>query len=185
MECKRVHGSWIFLLPNHPPDSISRSKVLHIEYSKPPVFKWEDFRLTPESYKTTFCVMDVEGKRDNRTIEKYFGDLLLSLEGIAVEETNILSTTLHYQHHQAYLPMIITTANLQVCFVNPKDIGAEDGNSSLQSEIKPVSFIRFRKNLAGNLQYEGPLVDNLRKSTIENERTIMIVQAKSILDYFK
>jgi len=185
VECKRVSGSWTFLLPGHNLNSTRRSKLLHAEYPSPVSFRWEDRYIEPESNEASFCVMEVEGKKDNRTLEKISGEVLLSLESLAVEDVQLLSTAAKSQHSKLYIPMIVTTANLQVCLFNPKDINPDDGSIKSTSEIQQVRFIRFRKNLAGNPIYQSREFDSIKDTNLENERTVIVVQAKSITDFLQ
>lgn len=185
VECKRISGSWNFLLPENNPILVKRSKLLIAEYPSPVGFRWEDRGIYPESCEATFCVMEVEGKKDSRTLEKISGELLLSLESLAAEEVQLLSATSRSQHNKLYIPIIVTTANLQACLFDPKDISAEDGNIKTAGEIHKVEFIRFRKNLAGNPIYQNQEFNDLKESNLENERTIIVVQAKSITNFLQ
>ena len=101
VECKRIIGNWIFLLPKVQlvEKSISKALFMHYNQTNHTFFSsWEDARLTPLSYETTFCVLETGGKRDNRTLEKLSGELLLSLEHLAVEETKLYSKIFDNSH---------------------------------------------------------------------------------------
>jgi len=185
IECKRVSGSWTFLLPESNSTLTSRSKLLHAEYPDPVIFKWENKYIAPDSCEASFCVTEVEGKKDNRTLEKISGELLLSLESLAVEEVKSLSAAARSQRNKLYIPIIVTTANLQVCLFNPQDISAEDGSIKTASEIRQVEFIKFRKNLAGNPEYRSQQFYNLKDANFENERTIIVVRAKSLTNFLQ
>lgn len=184
VECKRVRGSWTFLLPNRDPKLVYAAKFLHAKFPPPDVFKWETAHFKPESYDAPFCVMEVEGKKDSRTLEKIAGELLLSLESLAVEEARLLSSRNQHSGKKWYVPIIITTANLQVCLFDPKEISAEDGSIQDTQEIKQVDFIRFRKNLTGNSEFQNQKFD-LKEAHLENERTVFVVQAKNITNFLQ
>jgi hypothetical protein len=185
IECKRVSGSWTFLLPSNNPSLVTRGKLLTAKYPGSTLFTWTDLKIIPESCEAQFCVMEVEGKKDSRTLEKLSGELLLSLESLAVEEVKLLSKLSPYEHEKRYLPIIVTTANLQICMFDPKNISPEDGSITTEGDMRAVDFIRFRKNLAGNPEFQQQNFDTLTKANRENERSVFVVQAKSITSFLE
>jgi hypothetical protein len=149
-------------------------------------FSWRKFSLTPASLEASFCVMETGGKKDSRILEGLAGELLLSMEQLAIQETNLRRPYLegrnHSSQHMLYLPVIVTTATLQTMNFNPSDIDIADGKIT-QSTVSEVEFIRFRKNLASNVEYEKLRMVTLKDLNRENERSVLVVQAETFISF--
>jgi len=188
IECKKYSDNWIFLIPNKNPSATRESKIFAGFYENSLIVNdWRKTLIRPETYESSFCV---SATKDSRTLEKISGELLLSLESLAIEESKltmdhgngILSALF-------YLPIIITTAKLYICLFDPGNINLDNGEIS-ESEIKPVNFIRFNKNLATSLKDHKSnkdyySKDSLVRTNLENDRTVFIVQSESILGFLK
>ena len=192
IECKRVIGSWTFLIPNPSQYLAGKYRLYHASYTSSD-FSWTEIDAVPESHESAFCVMEVEGKRDNRTLEKISGELLLSLEHLAHEEANLYqemhkgSDSQNQRLYQRsndmyYLPIIVTTANLQTCVFDPVNVSLNDGKIS-SSKIEQVSFIRFRKNLATSHKFNKPNIVDIREANRENDRIIFVVKAEDLIKF--
>jgi hypothetical protein len=192
VECKRVSGSWTFLLPDMNPSDTSKTRILHTD-SKLHQLTWEERNIEPRSYHSAFCVMEVDGKKDSRTLEKLSGEVLLSLEYLALEDRKLhqvrLSTSKQvdpYEPELFYLPIVVTTAKLQTCIFDPNSVSINDGKIPSTSRIEEIKFIRFRKNLATTTDkrwFTEPEVYDLSASNQENDRTVFVVQAKHFVDF--
>jgi hypothetical protein len=161
--------------PSHPPLAPNSNKF---------AFGWVNTLAKRESYQSAYCVMETEGKKDTRTLEKITGDVMLSLECLCTEETRLLSQQLLEAKDIYYFPAIATTAELQVYAFDPSTVSEIDGTIPPSKPV-PVDFIRFRKGLATNLEYSKPSMGNLRESNQENERTVFVIQAKAFLNFLK
>lgn len=185
VECKRVLGSWTFLVPMLQSVHDEEFKSLLVDYQNFS-FSWRRFSLEPAAPEASFCVMETGGKRDNRIIESLAGELLLSMEQLAIQETNLVRPQiekLNLPHQRMlYLPVIVTTATLQTMNFNPSDIGIADGKVT-QSTVAEIEFIRFRKNLASTVDYERPTMYTLKDLNRENDRSVLIVQAESFIKF--
>ena len=121
------------------------------------------------------------------TLEKFSGELLLSLEYLAREESELYLKNFKalQQHHPfsiIYLPIIVTTANLYTMKFDPSNVDITDGKVT-KSNLAPVEFVRLRKNLATSIEYDKAkmyLLDDINK---ENDRTVFIVQANSFIKF--
>jgi hypothetical protein len=89
VECKRILGNWIFLIPQKLPENVQITKFLSVDYDTYN-YLWSPLRISPESKESSFCIMETEGKKDSRTLEKYSNEILLSLESMAIEETELI-----------------------------------------------------------------------------------------------
>lgn len=187
VECKRILGSWTFLLPMVQPYKTPEVMALSVDHE---TFKysWSKFRIAPESHEALFCVMETGGKKDSRTLENLAGELLLSLEYLAIEETELIKSHLEgslpqsYADRRIYLPIIVTTADLKSMSFSPLKVGIKDGKIT-ESFIEPVEFIRFRKNLATNISYEKSNIRTVRELNQENDRTVFVVKAENFIDF--
>ncbi len=187
VECKRIIGSWTFLLPKVQPFQMSEVMALSVDH-KTFKYLWSKFQIEPESYEASFCVMETGGKKDSRTLEKLAGELLLSLEYLAIEETELVKSIYSelphppYADRQIFLPIIVTTADLQTMRFNPLKVDIKDGKI-IESTVEPIEFIRFKKNLATNISYEKPKMNTLRELNRENDRTVFIVKAEGFIHF--
>src|SRR6266508_6029631 len=107
VECKRIIGSWTFLVPMIQPVHDEEFKSLLVDYQNFS-FAWKKFPLAPASPEASFCVMETGGKKDSRIIESLAGELLLSLEQLAIQETNLVRPHIENlnrsSQHMLYLP---------------------------------------------------------------------------------
>ena len=185
IECKRIIGNWIFLLPKNQSMSTREVRILCTDYGTSK-FLWTTKSLYPESNEAQYCVMETGGKRDSRTLEKLAGENLLSLEYLAMQDADLfksISDRIGIPRQQMfYLPIIVTTANLQTMTFDRTKVDIENGQIT-ESELMPIEFIRFRKNLATNIEYDKPEMFTLDQQNQENDRTLFIVQAKSFIKF--
>lgn len=192
IECKRIIGNWIFLLPQVQFNEKYNIKALIADYDQNNNFfytYWKDTFLTPQSNEATFCVMETGGKRDSRTLENLSGELLLSLEHLVVEETKLYSKFFEKMSNPSrfsivYLPVIVTTANLHLMNFDPSKIDIKTGKV-IKNDLAPVEFIRFRKNLATSIDPTRPDNSTLDDINRENDRTVFVVQAKSFITFLE
>jgi hypothetical protein len=186
VECKRISGNWIFLLPTEQTNQKRDTRVLSFDLQ---AFKflWSKTALDPMSNIANFCIMETEGKKDSRTLEKLSGELLLSLEYLALEESGLIiewSKDLQRSPGKmVYIPIIVTTANLQVATFDPSNFDRNKGKIIGDCSPSPVEYIRFQKNLATNIEYEKPSLGSLSESNRENDRTVFVVSAESLAKF--
>jgi hypothetical protein len=151
-------------------------------------FTWEKLYLDPVSQESLFCIFETGGKKDSRTLEKLSGELLLSLEYTAKEENRLLQSVISNLNLQnvtmTYIPVIVTTANLQGMKFEHPDIEIANGKIT-KSETEPIKYIRFRKNLASSIRYDNTEVTRLRDLNKLNDRTVFVVQAESFIEFLR
>jgi hypothetical protein len=183
IECKRITGNWNFLIPHEKPNKTNNFKGFFIPINTPDnlnEMKWVPHYMYPESYVSSFCVLETNNQKDDRSLEKISGDLLESLESIAKEEIPYKCKPV-FATELLYLPVIVTTANIQLCFFNPEDISLDDGKITA-SEIIEQDYVRFEKSLSSNIVDPNPIED-IRKADKSNSRTVVIVQANKINNF--
>lgn len=189
VECKRIDGSWTFLLPTAQP--FNDYKVMGLMATHTPTsYSWNEFGIFPQSLEASFCVMETDGKKDSRTLEKLAGDLLLSLEYLAVEETTLFNSfgenisSPSSSGKMFYLPVIVTTANLQTMTFHPSAVDVKTGKiDTSQSTLSPLEYIRFRKNLATTVKNGKIPIYSLADVNRNNDRTVFVVQAESFISF--
>jgi len=187
VECKRIkEGSWNFLLPTETEQIINELKFRALSIDrKTAKYSFNDLGIKPESLVSSFCVMETKGEKDTRTLEKLSGELLLSIEYLQIDETDLLNDLQkgadRYQY--VYIPIIVTTAKLQTVKFIPSTVDIKSGNLT-DSKKEPVEFIRFQKNLATHLNIEKtPEIYSLQELNQAYDRTIFVVQAESFIRF--
>lgn len=186
VECKRVlDGSWVFLMPDSPKANLRRAKLCwtHTQVDRQNISGWCDFRLTPDFSESAFCVIRGQSEKDRPMLERLSGIVLKSLESLAEEEMRLRPTQLG--RHRIYIPVIITTASLEVCNFDVSKVSLQTGQLQLpDGQFEAVPFIAFRKGLATKHLPERSLRD-LQTANQEKERTIFVVQSTEILKFLK
>jgi hypothetical protein len=185
VECKRINGNWTFLLPEEKAQQTDRTKVLNADLETQSLL-WADGFLEPASYISSYCVLNIQGKKDSRTLEKMSGESLLSLEQLAMEETNFYKNNkvnlTPRNNKNVYLPVIVTTASLNAIIFDPKDVDIKSGGINT-SKVEPIKFVRFQKNLATDIKYIKPDITTLDKANRENDRTVIVVNSEHFIDF--
>jgi hypothetical protein len=186
IECKRILGNWIFLVPKNQFMSTREVRILYTDYGTSN-FLWTTKSLYPESHESQYCVLETGGKKDSRTLENIAGESLLSLEYLAIQEADLLKPIVDNiglpNQSMFYLPIIVTTANLQSMVFDRTTVNIENGQVT-DGEVTPIDYIRFRKNLATNIEYNNPgKIFTLDQLNQENDRSVFIVQAKSFIRF--
>lgn len=187
IECKRIAGTWTFLLPKEKARNTTDIMGLVVNHNQAR-FAWQKLYPDPSSQESSFCIFETGGKKDSRTLEKLSGELLLSLEYTAKEENHILQPIISNFNSQnftmSYIPVIVTTANLQGMKFEHPDIEIANGKIT-KSETEPIQYIRFRKNLASSIRYDNTEVNRLRDLNKLNDRTVFVVQAESFIEFLR
>jgi hypothetical protein len=187
VECKRVlDKDWIFLVTDKRDWRVSKVKFLISHIQKiGTTLEWDDIDYLPESYESPFCILGKE--KDRPTLERYSSDTLIAMKSLAVEESNIISSQTRVSDTNiTYVPVIVTTADLHICLFHPSDVSIENGKVSPDSKFEKVDYIRFRKGLATDLEYQTiPTVQNLRDANKENERTVFVIQANKLVGFLR
>lgn len=193
IECKRVaprNGhpvQWLFLIPENEPKEKTMASCLEVQSSLPPVMTypaqpfnhpWETVDVTMPSLEAEFCIMP----KDEPLLEARCSQLLESVEGLGEEEARIARSSKLNSYRLFIFPVLVTTAKIRVCFIDPGQINIADGNLSGLS-TREVSFIRFRKSMATS--FPDGKFDNLRQAHSARERTVFIVNGESIVEFLK
>ena len=131
--------------------------------------------MVPTSPESEFCVLD----KDKPLLEKICGQLLRAIDCLSVEEMEIAKKKESYLLC-AYIPAIVTNAQLELCHFDPEKVSLSDGVLK-DGKFKTVPFIRFRKSLTTVLSpHASPT--NLIDANKDKQRTILIINANSFCD---
>lgn len=180
IECKRgADVRWLFLARSTDPEKVTRSRVLCTDKveGEPDVRVWADMHVTPDSPEAAFCIVKGQGDKEPM-LERIGATLLQSVEALADEELR-LPKPQRISERRIYQPVIVTSATLQFCQLDPLEIGLEDGRLPNTSEVEfaDVPFVKFRKALSGVRRSEAK---DFEAAQSENQRTILLVQAKAL-----
>ncbi len=188
IECKRPQDStWQFLLPK--PDDEQRSHckfwATHLSKQNTGYFNWLDLTIEPASYESEFCVVAGQDAKSRPMLERIAATVVSSTEALAQEEAKLLRE-MSYEKLRVYINVIATTAKLQVCKFDPKNIDLEKG-TIVDAEYEDIPYLRFRKQLSPhtkmpNLSNEQCDYQALAKA---KENTVIVIEASKLQSFLK
>lgn len=186
VEAKRVlDTSWIFLIEGESIENRRHAKsfVFGAENGEIKRFDWFDLTLNPATPESEYCVIPGGDQRSKSLIERAASDLVSSTEGFALEE-KALSRQGEWKL-RAYFNVIITTAKLQVCLINPKLVSIADGTIQ-DASFTEVPYLRFRKQLIPH--YQIPDVSRFPRGSSINiaqakESTVFVVNSLHVEEF--
>src|SRR5690348_3092413 len=149
VECKRVlESEWVFLIPKDKLKERRQVKSWTTIYQKDieryEESEWRDRAIDPQSYQSEYCVVHGQDSKATPMLERIGGLLVESTEGFAAEE---LSLKRGKNRVRIYFNVVVTTAKLMVCELDPEKISVSDGKIK-DPQYFEVPFIRFRKQLS-------------------------------------
>lgn len=181
LECKRVlDTSWLFL--NDKPQIKKESQAkLWISYvmrqHKTKFFGWSDLRSEPRTYECGFCIVDGQDPKSKPMLERIASELVSATEALANEELPFLP---QFGILRTYVSVIVTTANLKVCTLDPASISLTNGKAP-NVVAEEVPFVRFRKQFTTRPgvipQEDGEWWKDLAHG---KEHTVFVVNASSL-----
>jgi hypothetical protein len=185
IECKRVlDTSWIFLVEKGASNSRRNVKMwaTYKQDGKIRSFGWLDKAMTPESYQSKYCVVAGQDSKSKPMLERIAADVVTSTEAIAIEEENWGC----YSDIRIYLNVIVTTAELKICEMDPSEINLNTGMID-EPIFYDVPYVRFRKQLSPALpEIESDREHNIIRSLISRkENTVFIVNAPNFINFLQ
>lgn len=181
IECKRVRQSgWVFLVPKSPPTLRTQatawvSQRIDQKWAK---YGWENWPADPSSYLSYYCAIPGQEQGRKNLLERVASDLIDSIEGLANQEKELHSRPGIANFSRVYIPVVITTAQLFVAHFDPTAISIHDGSLPKETPVEEVPYVRFRKSLATNFEYES--ASSVMDIHGMSERTIFIVNAENL-----
>lgn len=179
LECKRSQdATWVFLVSNGQPEEIQRVRGQWVERKvgeeiRAGCYEWT---IDPKSPEAGFCVVRGTGETDRPMLERLSDLILKSLDCLAEEELQIANPKTIFR--RIYLPAIVTTAKLEICYFNPEDVSLKDGKIS-GGVFKSVPLVRFRKSLTTSLT-PNIQPQNLTEAGQDKERTVIIIDGSEL-----
>jgi hypothetical protein len=184
IECKRVtDGLWVFLTAKGTAP-MKRARLLwtHHKPGSKPVADWSDFTIHPPSPEAMFCVVRGHGETDSPMMERIASNLMHATEALAEEELRLHQVS-DLPKTRAFIPLIVTNAELAVCHYDPASVdlstGRIDGTST-----ETTALVRFRKSLSSGIPQRAPR-HTLEETGHENQRTVLIMNSTSLTQVFK
>lgn len=185
VECNQARdGSWVFVVPREGDGKRTGMRVSWLSGKKFPQITsgCGNVDLLPFSYESAFCVTSGTGGRDRTMLERLCATLLRSCDALATQEIKILSA-MQQSYGGYYIPLIVTTAQLYACKLDPDTISLTDGNLGT-SELETVPFIRFTKAFSSSSVVTSAATPASLEELAEQEaRTVIIVNAGAVIDF--
>jgi len=190
IECKRTRGgSWVFLHPAGDPTDRNDVSTLCVRHESDTVIRrfWKRTWCDPESPISSFCAVPGQGNKATPMLERVASDLLLSVEGLSHEVTDLTTANaLSYPALSTYVPVLVTNTPLVVCRFDPTRVGLasgllEDG----EADLAAVPLARFRKSLSTTLPPENADPVDLRNANETSQRTILVVHASHLREFLR
>ena len=183
IECMRgADATWVFLTRKGDRTVSDTVDVLctDSQEDQPDINEWCRMRLSPTSPLAAFCIVRGQAEKEPM-LERVASSLLLSTEALAREELQ-LDNQKHFRNYRFYIPVIVTTAQLQVCRLNPSDVDLKNGKvEEVQVEYEKAPSLRFRKAF-GTLN-EHAVAESLEEVHIESMRTVIVVNAAELASF--
>jgi hypothetical protein len=182
-ECKRSRDAvWVFLRERER-EPVDRARLLWLKREAGDVLSgWHDFQLTTSAHESSFCVVRGHGENDVPLLERIARKLVLSVEALASEETELLDED---DDTRIYIPVILTTAQLWVCRYSPSTIDLRTGLIGDEEKYENVEAVCFRKALTTTAVTQRTADEMafraFRRLSLEQERTVLIINAASFI----
>jgi hypothetical protein len=181
-ECKRSKGGeWIFLVS---PESAATNwarlcwAVVDGERS---AAGWHRTSVLPAIHESSFCI--VSGQSDEKPLlERVAFQTAAACDAIAAEEIAIARRASQV-HRMRYVPTIVTTAEVLIARVDPKDIDLAKGTVDA-AQFESADCVWFRKSLAARLT-EGSEPKGIQESNADRERSVLIIASRVLPNVLK
>ena len=200
VECKRVIDTvWVFLVPDPNPTKKSRAILWlsQLNNSNWVNFEWYDFDPEPMSFETKYCAIPGQEKGRRNLIENVASELADAVEAFAYQGRDLHEERkLHHERessnqynpllgyfYQINVPVIVTTAQLQVGSFDPEGVSLCDGSLPDNAVFTEVPYIRFRKSLSTRVSSTSNRTPQTAAYE-DTERTIYVVNAENFLTEF-
>jgi len=186
IECKspKEPQDWIFLIEEGTEPLTTRVCCLLLEYQKraendvKSLIVWRDLDLNQVSFESDFCVRE-QDDRNKPLLERQSSTLLQSTECLAEEELRLQEGNAH--QNTTYIPVIVTTAQLQACIFKASSVGISSGKIPKGvATFQKIPYIRFRKTILTKYRtFENPPQDLAEAGRLQ-QRTILVIQGQDL-----
>jgi len=184
LECKRVKdSSWIFLREEHSSPKRRHVKTWVAAYicGQRGLRGWIDSTGYPETPESEFCVVAGQDSKSKTMLERIGAELIEATEAFAEQDCEYHKDQTDFT--RIFVPVIVTTAKLQICKFDFKDVSLTTGEID-KSEVETVPYLRFRKQLS-NRSYQARFKHGVNYREIDRvkENTIFIVNSNHVVDF--
>ena len=155
IECKRRRqAAWVFLVPDGSTPGVRRARCHWVAHFPERDFEnWDDFEILPYTYESQFCVVRGQSNEQKPFLEGVAGCLATATESVGSEERGLAGRA-NEERTKVFAPVVVTTAQLQVCRFDPGQVSLDDGEIA-GGTFESVPYIRFRKSLTTELVPES------------------------------
>jgi len=185
IECKRVqNSSWIFLLPSERQASRKhvRAWVSRLDNQEAKFFDWTDVTADPRTPESQFCIIPGQDHKSRPMLERVGAELIEATEALAQEDYHLNSQS---GFIRIYMNVIITTAQLYLCRLDPNAISIETGILD-DAQFQTIPFLRFRKSLSTKSVDQLNLGEKERSNLIKaKENTVFIVNSGQFQEFLE
>ena len=107
-------------------------------------------------------------------LERIASNLLLATESVATQEL-LIERKSRFENYRFYLPVIVTSAQLLICHIDPDDVDLANGKI-LPEKTKCIDapLVRFHKAFLTSDRLEAESIEDAYKETL---RTVVIVRS--------
>jgi hypothetical protein len=187
LECKRTKNErYVFIPKNGRATETSRAKVwVTHNFEGQLDLGWRDVVIQPPSSVAAFCAVrghDPGGR--NSLLERLGSDLVSAVSAYALGDQQSPRSRNKYVS-RCYIPVLVTTATLEVLEFSPSDVSIETGELR-DAKTKTVPWVRLRKELLHHGEYFPDKHDAIAGA--ENERrenTLFVVNSKCLDTFLK
>ena len=182
VECKRGAGAtWLFLAGKSDPKETEIAHILCTDagVDGPDISEWWRMRLQPRSPIAHYCIVRGQGEKEPM-LERLGAGHLFATESLAAKELK-LAHLRRYNSYRFLVPIIVTSAQLTMCRINPMNVDYKNGriDESL-AEYETVGIVRFSKALGTG---EGSAGESLEEVHRESQRTVLVINAERLLTF--
>lgn len=182
IECKRgADATWLFLGTKSDGKPIDRIYALctDTDQDEPDIEAWARFGLKPLSPQTPFCIVRGQGDKEPM-LERIATTLILSAESLAQEELRI-GRMERVHNYKFIIPVIITTARLLFCPLDPKKVDLSNGKVPTEESVfEEVKLVRFQK--AFGVSRGGP-AETVEQAHQDSLRTVIVIHASEVVSF--
>jgi len=183
IECKRVlDSSWIFLLPNkdgggrrHAKAWVSRYDGSNFKY-----FDWKDVTLEPTTPESSYCIIPGQDAKSKPMLERVASEVIFATEALAAEDQPFVIR--RGDSERIYFNVIVTTAALKLCYMDPSNVRIEDGRMT-DSEISDGTYVRFRKQMSTKILKWPQNAISTNYLVNAKENTVFVVNSEHFIDF--
>ena len=166
VECKRVRQTaWVFLIPGSAPRLRSHARLWHSNYdfSKWDSFGWADFQFDPACHESMFCAIPGQDHGRRNSLERTASELVEAVEGLAFHEKALHEKTIPTlvdkmvgmgssgrPFSRVYVPVIVTTAALQVACFEPESVSLTRWKPSRPSHLYSSALCQISEGPNGS-----------------------------------